>query len=81
MSGHRPIAPSLGRDSQSSSMGKASGETDQSSAAQDTASTSPGSVGTGGAAGGENQRRRRAPGNVSAMACTECRHARQKVGY
>lgn len=42
-------------------------------------STSGGTSGGASGSGGDSHRRRRNAGNVSLMACNECRHARQKV--
>lgn len=44
-----------------------------------TATAAGGGTGPGRGLGGDGGRKRRKNRNVSAIACTECRHARQKV--
>ena len=82
MSTFRSIAPSNPQDQSSgSSPSKAGGYVA-------TSGTSGGASGEGGGDGGgggnsgdpDGQRKRRTTGSVSLMACTECRHARQRVG-
>ncbi|MCJ1437836.1 hypothetical protein MMC27_007223 [Xylographa pallens] len=71
--GYRSLAPSTQSTDRSSSSGKASGSLD-------TPLTSSGANSGGGGSnnGDGGQRRRRQPGNVTIMACTECRKARAK---
>ena len=64
---YRPLAPTAQSTDQSSSSGKTSGTLD-------TPLTSSGAN-----SGDGVQRRRRNPGNVTIMACTECRKSRAKV--
>ena len=81
MSGYRPLAPSNSQAESSSSSPAQAAE--NSSAGGATASgVLSGAVGGGGGSGNEgdaHQRKRRTAGNVSTMACTPCRTARQKV--
>ena len=77
MSAYRPLAPSNPQAESSSS--SPAQTADNSSAGGGVLS---GAVGGGGGSGNEgdaNQRKRRTAGNVSTMACTPCRIARQKV--
>lgn len=68
MSAFRPIAPSTPND--------ASATPSPSTANQSSSGTSGGGSGSGGSG---PLRKRRIPGHVAQIACTECRHARAKV--
>lgn len=73
MSSFRSLAPSHQHDQPSGSLPtKQGGFVWESSTSGGTSAGASGSV-------GDSHRRRRNAGNVSLMACNECRHARQKV--
>ena len=81
MSAYRSLAPSNPQaESSSSSSAQAA---DKSSAGGDTSSGilsgAVGGDGGSGTGGDAHQRKRRTAGNVSTLACTPCRTARQKV--
>ena len=73
MSSFRSLAPSHQHDHSSGSSRTKQG------AFVGESSTSGGTSGGASGSGGDSHRRRRNAGNVSLMACNECRHARQKV--
>lgn len=73
MSSFRSLAPSHQHDQLSGSSPTKQG------AFVGESSTSGGTSGGASGSGGDSHRRRRNAGNVSLMACNECRHARQKV--
>lgn len=73
MSSFRSLAPSHQHDQPSGSSPTKQG------AFVGESSTSGGTSGGASGSGGDSHRRRRNAGNVSLMACNECRHARQKV--
>lgn len=73
MSSFRSLAPSHHHDQSSGSSPTKQG------AFVGGSSTSGGTSGGTSGNGGDSHRRRRNAGNVSLMACNECRHARQKV--
>ena len=73
MSSFRSLAPSHQNDQSSGSSPTKQG------AFAGESSTSGGTSGGASGGGGDSRRRRRNAGNVSLMACNECRHARQKV--
>ena len=81
MSAYRSLAPSnLQAESPSSSSAQSGGNSSASGAA--AGSVLGGAVGGSGGSGNDgdaHQRKRRTAGNVSTMACTPCRTARQKV--
>ena len=84
MSTFRALAPSNPQNQSSSSSpskhGEFIGESSTSGGTSGGASGGNGAAGGGGGgSGGDVPRRRRVAGNVSLMACNECRHARQKV--
>ena len=83
MSAFRSLAPSNQQAESSSSM--SAKRADASSTGGATPATSGGISGAAGGGGGDGSggdaphRKRRTAGNVSSMACTPCRTARQKV--
>lgn len=85
MSNLRSLAPSNQNDhSSGSSSMKGNLAEDLASGYGNSGGTSSGGAsggagGGGGFGGGDAQRKRRNAGNVSLMACTDCRHARQRV--
>lgn len=76
MSTFRSLAPSNLQDQSSSSSPSKAGGT-----SGGTSGGASGGAGGGSSGGADGQRRRRNAGNVSLMACTECRHARQRVRW
>lgn len=73
MSSFRSLAPSHQHDQPSGSS-----PTKQGAFVGESSTSGGTSAGVSGG-GGDSHRRRRNAGNVSLMACNECRHARQKV--
>ena len=85
MSGLRNLVPSTALDQSSGSSpsssahGTAIGSSNGTSGGASGGSGGAAGGSSGGTGGGDSTRRRRNAGNVSLIACTECRHARQKV--
>ncbi|MCJ1468122.1 hypothetical protein MMC07_006750 [Pseudocyphellaria aurata] len=75
MSAFRSLAP---LNPQDQSSGSSPSKTGSNVGYSSTSGGASGGAGGGSGGGADGQRRRRTAGNVSQMACTECRHARQR---